>query len=298
MNKKQTKRGWMRCFKNGVDADSWGQALEAMDEYEKLIKSIEFTLQNNELPLITEEKTTVLKIKLAVGERISAIDKGSGGISLDEVKKLTKVFEDLFSVPIRNFPVQVNMSGQAVANDVLDEADMAEIDTNSREPVDQKSKAEGGTLLNPRDVPGSTTLEVFIEKIGLKDAQTYIDAHITVSVVDPTGNQVSERQDTPNCKKMKPNYVTFEQVVHVQTPLETLAEGHCIFFEFKHYKPKKKKVSTRCFAFMEYDEIVKNNGRIACLELYKKPTDFTRKRLNLHTIKKLYLHVQVNIQNH
>lgn len=31
--------------------------------------------------------------------------------------------------------------------------------------------------------------------------------------------------------------------------------GFAIFFEFKHYKPKKATVSTRCWAFMERDEI-------------------------------------------
>ena len=28
-----------------------------------------------------------------------------------------------------------------------------------------------------------------------------------------------------------------------------------IFFEFKHWKPKKKKMSTRCWAFMELQEM-------------------------------------------
>jgi len=28
-----------------------------------------------------------------------------------------------------------------------------------------------------------------------------------------------------------------------------------VFFEFKHYKPKKAKVSTRCYSFMELDEM-------------------------------------------
>lgn len=31
--------------------------------------------------------------------------------------------------------------------------------------------------------------------------------------------------------------------------------GAAIFFEFKHYKPKKRFTSTKCFAFMEMDEI-------------------------------------------
>lgn len=41
--------------------------------------------------------------------------------------------------------------------------------------------------------------------------------------------------------------------------------GYAIFFEFKHYKPKKGSVSTRCWAFMESDEI-KDGSTV--LELY------------------------------
>ena len=41
-------------------------------------------------------------------------------------------------------------------------------------------------------------------------------------------------------------------------------EGTAIFFEFKHYKPKKDIVSTRCFAFMEQDEFKPGP---ACIEL-------------------------------
>ena len=41
-------------------------------------------------------------------------------------------------------------------------------------------------------------------------------------------------------------------------------EGAAIFFEFKHYKPKKDIVSARCFAFMEQDEFKPGS---ACIEL-------------------------------
>ena len=34
-----------------------------------------------------------------------------------------------------------------------------------------------------------------------------------------------------------------------------LFSGFTVFFEFKHYKPKKKIVSTKCWACMEKDEI-------------------------------------------
>lgn len=72
--------------------------------------------------------------------------------------------------------------------------------------------------------------------------------------------------------------------------LERLEKERCgIFFEFKHYKPKKKKVSTRCWAFMEVGELKAEGDCI--LELYHKPTDLKRKKLSLHSVKPLYLHV-------
>ena len=56
-----------------------------------------------------------------------------------------------------------------------------------------------------------------------------------------------------------------------------------------HYKNKKGKNSCRCWAFMEYDEV--ENGPVA-LELYKKPADFMRKKIQLHSIKDLFLHIK------
>lgn len=51
-------------------------------------------------------------------------------------------------------------------------------------------------------------------------------------------------------------YVFFDTKVHLQTNLEAIKkENMAVFFEFKHWKPKKKKLSTRCFCFMEPDEI-------------------------------------------
>lgn len=41
--------------------------------------------------------------------------------------------------------------------------------------------------------------------------------------------------------------------------------GTAIFFEFKHYKPKKDIVSTKCFSFIEQDEIKPGP---ACIELW------------------------------
>lgn len=59
----------------------------------------------------------------------------------------------------------------------------------------------------------------------------------------------------------------------------------------------------RCFSILDSSELKQirdrgaqpDGGHSVCLELYKKPTDFSKKRLNLHTIKPLYLHLRVEI---
>jgi hypothetical protein len=38
-----------------------------------------------------------------------------------------------------------------------------------------------------------------------------------------------------------PNHIVFGNTVHVQTPVNKLVASSAIVFEFKHYKPKKKK---------------------------------------------------------
>ena len=49
--------------------------------------------------------------------------------------------------------------------------------------------------------------------------------------------------------------------------------GTAIIFEFKHYKPKKKKVSTKAWAFMELSEFVGDCDQSKkCLEMYDSIT--------------------------
>uniref|UniRef100_A0A803TBF9 Axin interactor, dorsalization associated n=1 Tax=Anolis carolinensis TaxID=28377 RepID=A0A803TBF9_ANOCA len=146
-----------------------------------------------------------------------------------------------------------------------------------------------GTLLPqlPSE-PGMTLLTIKIEKIGLKDAGQCIDPYITVSVKDLNGIDLTPVQDTPVASRKEDTYIHFCVDIEIQRHIEKLTKGAAIFFEFKHYKPKKRFTSTKCFAFMEMDEI--KPGPIV-IELYKKPTDFKRKKLQLLTKKPLYLHL-------
>eukprot|EP00438_Fugacium_kawagutii_P033012 Skav230195 [mRNA] locus=scaffold1418:314816:319000:+ [translate_table: standard] len=86
-----------------------------------------------------------------------------------------------------------------------------------------------------------------IEKIGLKDAQDceYIDPFMTVLVADARANILDSR-DTNFAAERRATHVMFNQQVYLNVSLEDMERsGAAIFFEFKHYKPKKKKISTR-----------------------------------------------------
>ena len=108
------------------------------------------------------------------------------------------------------------------------------------------------------------------------------------------GNVIGQPQETPITNRKQPPYVLFNNKFCVQTPLEQLDAGFAIFFEFKHFKPAKKYVSTRCFAFMEKDEVAESAN--IQLELYAKPTDFTHKKIKLFSVKPLYLHLKLSFR--
>uniref|UniRef100_A0A2K5ZWA3 Axin interactor, dorsalization-associated protein n=1 Tax=Mandrillus leucophaeus TaxID=9568 RepID=A0A2K5ZWA3_MANLE len=136
--------------------------------------------------------------------------------------------------------------------------------------------------------PGMTLLTIRIEKIGLKDAGQCIDPYITVSIKDLNGIDLTPMQDTPVASRKEDTYIHFNVDIELQKHVEKLIKGAALFFELKHYKPKKRFTSTKCFAFMEMDEI--KPGSIV-IELYKKPTDFKRNKLQLLTKKLLYFHL-------
>lgn len=132
-------------------------------------------------------------------------------------------------------------------------------------------------------------------KWGFKDAQGLIDPFVTVSVVDKLGAPLEPPQDTPYTNKHNAQYVTFDSKIHIQTPVNQLPEGSAVYLEFKHFKPKKQKVSTKAYCFMELDEL---RGGPAALEVYrKKPTDFKRKsKPELLSVKPLFLHLHLHIR--
>lgn len=311
--KKQAKQRWIKSLKDALDADSWGQSIEATEQYEKLYRT--FELQLPELSLSSDERSTCLKVAHAVSLRMATLqgqeaainDAAQSGqsqaiqkLTLDELRSVQGVLEDLFehsgssSSSSSSFPIALRHFSPALDKQASQRG--AEVFIAHE---DRLEKEETGSLLPPKVKAGLTTISIYIDKIGLKDAQTYINSFLTISVADAHG-QVLESQDTPKTNQLKPNYVMLGNTVHIQTPMEEIqSKNLCLFFEFKHYKPAKKKISTRCFALLESRELdLARNQSQVCLELYKKPTDFSRRSLSLHTIKQLYLHLEITFTKH
>ncbi|KAJ7384642.1 hypothetical protein OS493_020221 [Desmophyllum pertusum] len=70
---------------------------------------------------------------------------------------------------------------------------------------------------------------------------------------DANSVNVTPPQDTPTSNRKGGKFINFG-VDTIYLLVFLVVPGTAIFFEFKHYKPKKDIVSTRCFAFMEQDE--------------------------------------------
>jgi len=45
-NKKALIEAWQRTLSSALDADSWGQSLEAIDEYQKLVRLLDTQIEH------------------------------------------------------------------------------------------------------------------------------------------------------------------------------------------------------------------------------------------------------------
>uniref|UniRef100_A0A8C6K6J8 Axin interactor, dorsalization associated n=1 Tax=Nothobranchius furzeri TaxID=105023 RepID=A0A8C6K6J8_NOTFU len=285
----KTIQKWHASFKKGTDFDSWGQLVEAIDEYQILARQLQKEVQNSNSSDFTEEqKKTLGKIATCLEMRSASLQctQSQEEFKLEDLKKLETIIKNILSHN-KEFPFDVQPVPLSIFIDIKEtEKTDAPAGAGSTEAFPPRAP---GTLL-PRlpSEPGMTLLTLKIEKIGLKDAGQCIDPYVTVSVKDVNGVDLNPAQDTPVATRKEDTYIHFSVDVEIQRHIEKLPKGAAIFFEFKHYKPKKRFTSTKCFAFMEMDEI--KPGPIV-IELYKKPTDFKRKKLQLLTKKPLYLHL-------
>ncbi|MCJ8750100.1 hypothetical protein PDJAM_G00194810 [Pangasius djambal] len=286
---------WHASLRKGTDFDSWGQLVEAADEYQILARQLQKEVQSSNSQDFTEEqKKTLGKIAACLEMRSASLQstQSQEEFTLQDLKKLEPIIKNILTYN-KDFPFDVQpvplrkifAPGEEENLDVEEELDTA---TGTGLTQSFPTRVPGTLLPRLPSEPGMTLLTLKIEKIGLKDAGQCIEPYMTISVRDTDGVDLNPVQDTPVSTRKEDTYIHFDVDVEIQKHLEKLPKGAAIFFEFKHYKPKKKFTSTKCFAFMEMDEI--KPGPIV-IELYKKPTDFRRKKLNLLTKKPLYLHL-------
>ncbi|CEM20092.1 unnamed protein product [Vitrella brassicaformis CCMP3155] len=274
-------REWAEKFRQRVQEDSWGQLLEAQEGYTDLASVM--AAKQGRIYLTSEEQDLMHRLILCLSARAQSLRTMREIVSLQDMKALIPVFETLFSSDKAPFsvephkyanvqPVRPSTAGEIICGDT-DEP------YSDFQHVSQALQKVQGTLV-----------AIKIDKIGLKDAQTYINPFMTVLIAENKNQIVLSSHDTPVATERTDDYVVFGCTVYLGLSLEDMQRKDCsIFFEFKHYKPKKHKVSTRCWSLMEINELRRDEEIV--LEIYHKPTDLRKKRIRLHSEKQLYLHL-------
>lgn len=72
-----------------------------------------------------------------------------------------------------------------------------------------------------------------------------VDPHIVITVRDAAGKLLEAVQESPVviCHPADPEKLGLGFTWHMQTPVNCLPGGSAVFFELRHFKPQKKKVS-------------------------------------------------------
>ncbi|WAR18933.1 AIDA-like protein [Mya arenaria] len=288
-DEEQVVTAWYKAFRAGTDHDLWGQPVEAIEDYKRLSKQFQKCSSSDISNFSDEQKKIVGKIAICLELRCRSLQNPGTceGISLDDLKKIGATLQNLLKQKAKDFPVDV-LAAQLNSR----ERNIAELPDYDNDEDRQPLRERGSLLPEPVSFGGRPVLTIRIVKIGLKDAKQYIDPYMSIYVKDSQGADLTSHQDTPVASVKEDSYVIFNVDVHIQKTLDSLPPGYAVFFEFKHYKPKKGSVSTRCWTVMESDEIKEGT---AVLELYKKPANYRRKNVQLFTVKPLFLHLKLSI---
>jgi len=233
------------------------------------------------------------------GEAANCIMTSGNGpqISVEEIRALLPVLENLFKDKKMNFPVDLSKYSAAKAEIE------AKIEFENSAGMVKDISADGVAAMDaPTPVAFSgTQIAITVEKIGLKDAkENYMNPYCRITVAGAGSGRCPDGevpQDTSYAVRRDPQYLVFDQTITLRTPLEHLEQipGVAIFIELQHFKAKSDKVSTKCYSFMELDELV--DGPVV-LEILKceKPTDFQRKgKPKRLSVKDLHMHVSVQL---
>lgn len=307
-------RKWIELFDECVKTDGWGQQIEAAELYRKLRRALE--LHPVEGPHAALLADTLLALRL----RISAIEglQGSPGLTLDDVRLLRPVIGALQTPgasALPTFPLDLTAHGgmrssgggaehaqaqpSSGGHSQLAPSDIEPHGAAAAQP--SAPERDRGEPAAPRKLVehNGEPISVVVERAGFKDAGAFIDPFVVVSVyrADGTLDWVEPPRETARSSRREGQHILFNETVQLQTDLIggfLAGERKSIIFEFKHFKPSKNKISTKCWTFIDVGTLAQDHDKreVAMqLEWYQKPTDYKRKRLRLLTVKPLFLHV-------
>ncbi|ETV90842.1 hypothetical protein H310_14437 [Aphanomyces invadans] len=293
-------RKWMQLMEEAVQADGWGQVLEAVEAYEKAAGVILADLPT--MGLTDDQHDIAEKVVVAMNLRaigLSAVN-GNPRPNKDDMAVLLEVLDSVTRKTPRVFPLDLADLDESTAAPSI-ARDSLPLQKEHQQSNRRSSKHDA--LPSTARVPDSTglddspqTVTITIQKIGLKDVDRYVDPQIVVSVVDKDLVVVEEKQETSIAAVRSAPYIFFDMSVVLRTHLHVLRQSDStIYFEFVHYKKAKRKKSVRCWAMLEMDEIKAAGSAALALELYTKPCDPSKKHLHLFTVKPLYLHIDIRL---
>eukprot|EP00994_Dinema_validum_P007601 NODE_636_length_1480_cov_71.000000_g473_i0.p1 GENE.NODE_636_length_1480_cov_71.000000_g473_i0~~NODE_636_length_1480_cov_71.000000_g473_i0.p1 ORF type:complete len:293 (-),score=63.79 NODE_636_length_1480_cov_71.000000_g473_i0:547-1425(-) len=275
---------WERLLTSTLEKESFGHVLEATESYQTLVTQLGAELKEKQVTSLSgDERACIIKLQQVCNARALMLKSTNAlrfSVTLEDMQLLKKDFPKLFN----GLPFPISTTSLPV------------LQQPAREDDDATLFTDNGGKLHPcptKLVPGDRILKIHIKEVGLKDAMTYLEPSICVSVRDGSGSLLSNgEQETPHpVGRRTDTSIPFDATVFISTPINKLPEDAGIFFEFRHYKPKKKKVSTRCWSLLTMDEVKEG---AATLEIYAKPADYKRKKFVHHSVKQLYLHVQLS----
>nr|XP_020484064.1 axin interactor, dorsalization-associated protein isoform X4 [Labrus bergylta] len=228
----KTIQKWHASFRKGTDFDSWGQLVEAIDEYHILARHLQKEVQSPNSPDFTEEqKKTLGKIATCLEMRCASLQctQSTEEFKLEELKRLETIIQNTltynkeFPFDVQPVPLRKILAPGEEENLELEEEDDAAAGAGSTEAFPPRAPASQGTLL-PRlpSEPGMTLLTLKIEKIGLKDAGQCIDPYMTISVKDVNGVDLNPVQDTPVASRKEDTYIHFSVDVEIQRHVEKI----------------------------------------------------------------------------
>mmetsp|Transcript_14744 Transcript_14744/g.36779 ORF Transcript_14744/g.36779 Transcript_14744/m.36779 type:complete len:300 (-) Transcript_14744:97-996(-) len=290
-----TRSRWERAYVEALDFDTWGQVEEAIEGYQRLQVAAAAEYVENVLQLPMHRRDNIGKLASALKFRIQELQASSDkGVGLAGMKAIKVHMKDII-VTDASFPLAWLKPESILGVTPTEDEPEPEQEQYERDDGPLPNRTDGtlrGPPTNARR--GDLLLSVFIEKWGFKDTTAFVEPRVVVSVRDKAGESVEAIQETPVAKSNTHTHVFFENTVYIQTPLNKLAHGSAIFFEFRHWKAKKQKKSCKAYCFMEMDEI--KSGPVT-LEIYKKPADYGRKKApGLLSVKPLYLHLDLLVE--